>query len=479
MRKNVLLLLVLFFFSGCFQCSNPPESGILEKRIVVLYTNDEHGWLSESEYSEGGANLFGLWRDQEGYPEESSFLILSGGDNWTGPAVSTWFKGESMLEVMNEMGYAASAIGNHEFDFTVDVLKQRITEANFPYLSSNIRLKSTGDIPEFVTPYIIKTVAGLQVGIIGLTTRSTPWSTFPDYVRDYNFVPYADALNEIVPQVREAGADILIVIGHVCREELEDLVPLAKELDICLLTGGHCHKRYSEKIDGIVLMESGSFLTGYARAEIVYDTESEKVLSVSHRTVENQGGTPDLSVQKVVEKWEGQLDSSLSAVIGYASEEIDRNSTEMGNMVTDSWLFVYPNADISLTNRGGIRQSIPQGDITLETIVGVLPFENSILELRLTGTQLIECIGFLEVGGMTTIGGYFLADGTPIQGDSTYKVLTTDYLYARDDNLFSTYDPNPYDTSIHYRQPVIDWIQSLNSSAQNPVNNHLNNTPRR
>ena len=136
MKKTFLTVLLSCLFilvSGCFQCSNPPESTAPEKRIVVLYTNDEHGWLSESDYSDGGAKLFGLWRDQEGYTAESNFLILSGGDNWTGPAVSTWFKGESMLEVMNEIGYAASAIGNHEFDFTVDVLKQRITEAIFPY----------------------------------------------------------------------------------------------------------------------------------------------------------------------------------------------------------------------------------------------------------------------------------------------------------------------------------------------------------
>jgi 2',3'-cyclic-nucleotide 2'-phosphodiesterase (5'-nucleotidase family) len=282
-----------------------------------------------------------------------------------------------------------------------------------------------------------------------------------------------------VPHVRGAGADILIVIGHVCREELEDLVPKAKEFGICLMAGGHCHQRYSEKIDDVVLMESGAFLTAYTRAEIVYDIESEKVLNVSHHTVENQGGVADIGVQQVVNRWEAQLDSSLSQVIGYAGAEIDRNSTEMGNLVTDSWLFVYPNADVSLTNRGGIRQSIPQGDITLETIVGVLPFENSILELKLTGAQLIECIGYFEVGGMTTIGGYFLSDGTPIHGDSVYHVLTTDYLYARDDNLFSTYDPNPYDTSIHYRQPVIDWITSLNSTLQNPVNDHLDATPRR
>jgi 2',3'-cyclic-nucleotide 2'-phosphodiesterase (5'-nucleotidase family) len=119
------------------------------------------------------------------------------------------------------------------------------------------------------------------------------------------------------------------------------------------------------------------------------------------------------------------------------------------------------------------------GNITLATIVGVLSFENSIVELELTGTQLINSTGNLLVGGMTTIGGYFLSNGTAIHADSMYQVLTTDYLYSREDYNFSMYDPDPYNTSIHYRQPVIDWIHSLQTSTTDPLNNYLDNTPRR
>jgi len=148
-------------------------------------------------------------------------------------------------------------------------------------------------------------------------------------------------------------------------------------------------------------------------------------------------------------------------------------------MITDSWLFVYPHADIALINRGGIRQSIPPGNITLKTIVGLLPFENTIIELKLTGHQLIECSKGLEIGGMTTIGGYNRLHGASISPDSIYSVLTTDYLYARDDLNFRKYDPNPYNTSIHFRQPVIDWLKSLKTTEKNPVNNYLDPANRR
>jgi 2',3'-cyclic-nucleotide 2'-phosphodiesterase (5'-nucleotidase family) len=377
------------------------------------------------------------------------------------------------------MGYTASAIGNHEFDFTVDILRQRIKQAQFPYLSANIRTKSTCEIPDFAVPYIIKNVNDVKIGVVGLTTTSTPWSTFPDYVVEYNFIPYADALHEIVPEVKSKGAELLIVIGHICREELQDLVPVAKELGISILTGGHCHQLYSDKIDGIVLFEGGSFFASYAKADIIFDSEADTVISISHSIHKNEDGSEDIQIKRVVQKWEAELGASLSEIIGYASAEIGRNSVEMANMITDSWLFVYPQADVALTNRGGIRQSIPAGNITLETIVGLLPFENSILELKLTGKELIECIDRLEIGGMTTIGGYYLEDGTPVSSDSVYSVLTTDYLYARDDHIFSTYDPQPYNTSIHFRQPLIDWLKSLKTTEQNPVNNYLDTTARR
>jgi len=149
-------------------------------------------------------------------------------------------------------------------------------------------------------------------------------------------------------------------------------------------------------------------------------------------------------------------------------------------MVIDSWFYTFPYADATMTNAGGIRQSIPAGDISMATIVGLLPFTNSIIQLELNGGQLINCIEKdIIVGGMTTIGGYKFSDGTPINNNQNYSVFTIDYVYSRDDYKFSLYDPNPYTTSSHYRQPLIDWIKILNTSVSDPLNNYLNSTPRR
>ncbi|MEE9431285.1 MAG: bifunctional UDP-sugar hydrolase/5'-nucleotidase [Melioribacteraceae bacterium] len=476
----VLVVLVYLFAISC----KDNNSGIVDpknegKKIVILYTNDEHGWMEPTSTTGGAAGMVGLWHEKEGYTKDGAYLILSGGDQWTGPAISTWYQGDSMAEVMNQMNYTAAAIGNHEFDFKIEELQKRVEQLNFPLLSANIREKSTGKIPDFATPYIIKEVDGVVIGIIGLTTTTTPLTTFPTHVIDYDFIPYSTALNEIVPKVKSEGTELLIVIGHICENEMEALVPLANELGISVIGGGHCHALVNKLVNGVALIEGGSFMQNYGKVEIWFDDENNKVNNLIPTVHNNIGGSPDAQIATIVAKWKTKISSSLSEVIGYTNKEIDRHSTEMYNMITDSWLITFPDANVSLTNTGGIRQSIPAGEITLETIVGVLPFANSIVKLELTGDELIGGIRNLVVGGMTTVGGYKLSDGTSIKNNLTYNVLTTDYLYARPDFSFQNDDPSPNQTSVHYRQPTIDWIRSLNTSASNPINNYLDFTARR
>lgn len=449
------------------------------RNLVVLYTNDEHGWMEATENTGGAAGMVGLWKEKEGYVQDSSFLILSGGDMWTGPAISTWFQGESMTEVMNAMGYNAAAIGNHEFDFRVEGLRARLEQSDFPFLSANIREKVTGNIPDFAKPYAIQEVNGVQVGLIGLTTITTSTSAFPDYVADYDFIPYEDALEEIVPQVKAEGAELFIVLGHICHDEMQALAPTAAALGIAVIGGGHCHERVFDKVEGVALIESGSSLEAYVKVDIEFDTSGDTVVSITADVYDNSGGTPDPAVAAIVAQWRIRADAELSNVIGYVDSTIKRWLPAMHNMVTDAWLEAFPLADISATNRGGFRQDIPAGDITLATIVGVLPFENSIVELGLTGAQLINYIEAAHpvVGGMTTIGGYTRADGTLIAVDSTYIVLVTDYMYSRPDTL-PVYDPEPYNTSVNWREPVIEWIRARNTSSLTPLDAYLDTVAR-
>ncbi|MFC1618533.1 bifunctional metallophosphatase/5'-nucleotidase [Candidatus Neomarinimicrobiota bacterium] len=473
-----ILLFFLLFIPGCKEQATQPN-GEIQRQLVILYTNDEHGWMEATASTDGAAGLMGLWREEEGYTDDGPFLVLSGGDMWTGPAISTWFQGESMVEVMNAMEYDAAAIGNHEFDFQVAGLYDRLEQAEFPFLSANIREKATGNIPDFAQPYIIEEINGIQVGLIGLTTISAPTSTFPDYVKDYDFIAYDEALSEVTPQIQSAGAELIMVVGHITQYEMRALASTAASLGIAIVGGGHDHRRVAEMQDGVALIEGGGEMKSYAKVELAFDTEADTMISLAVSNHDNVGGTPDAEVGGIVSYWAAQEDAALSEVIGYLSATIFSYSPAMHNMVTDAWLAAFPQAAISATNRGGFRADITAGDITLGTIVGVLPFENSVVELEITGSELISYIQNENpvVGGMTTMGGYFHTDGTPISNDSTYSVLVTDYMWSASSSL-PVYDPEPYPTNANWRDPVIDWIRAQNTTAADPLDNYLDTTVR-
>ena len=476
MKTKLLFLALLIsslFISACKQQSSELSE---PKEISIIYTNDDYSWMEPTDKTDGAAGLAALWKASK---NTDNTLIISGGDMWTGPAISTWFKGISMVEVMNALGYDVAVLGNHDFDFSIDTLAYRIkNQINFPIISANIIEKSTGKIPNFINPYVIKELNGVKVGIIGLTTTSTPYTTFPENVKDYLFTSYADAIDKYAPIVKNEGADVIIIVAHICEKEMAELTKTAAKYNIPLIAGGHCHERVNSHINGLTLIESGSYYENYVKVNLKYYPETGKTIVENSEIIPNTSGNVDTEIEAIVKKWQDKTEAALSQEIGYCSKTINENSAAMANMVCDSWLISFPEADVSITNQGGIRQDIPQGTISLKTIVGLLPFENSIVELELTGSQLIECIDNYLLGGMTTIGGYKLLDGTPIEADKTYKVLTTDYLSSADDE-FKKYDDTPYDLSVNYRQPLIDWIKSLNTSSANPLNNHLDHTARR
>lgn len=482
MKKYLITAIIgIAFFTSCNYSSNKSINTSSEDSLVqitIFYTNDEHGWFQQIGENDGAAGLMGLWKQKENYTSSENFLILSGGDNWTGAAGSTWFQGESMVQIMNALEYDATAIGNHEFDFSVDILNKRLSEMKFPILAANMYYKNSDSIPHFVKPYIIKEIEDVQVGILGLASRSTPYTTFPDNIVDFEFTSYSEAIDFYAPKMKEQGADVLVLTSHLCEHELEELSPIAKKNGIVVMGGGHCHQKIAKQFNDVVIIGSGDNMRNYAKVEFVYNKNKHRSESFKFGVVSNDQKIIDKEINNLVHVWNEKTNKILSEVIAYTSNDIPKTSIEMWNMVCDSWLYSFPNADVSITNSGGIRQDILAGDITMETMVGLLPFENILLELELTGKQLIECVDGFILGGMTTIDGYKLLDGTPIDEQKLYTVITTNYIYSQPNLNFSVYDDDPYNTGVHFRQPLIDWLKSIKTSRSNPLGNYLDSTPR-
>jgi 2',3'-cyclic-nucleotide 2'-phosphodiesterase (5'-nucleotidase family) len=479
-RAILPFLALALLLPACAPGARPASADLRE--ITILYTNDEHGWIAAGEEHGGAAGMLGLWR-AAGYTEDAAYLVLSGGDTWTGPAISSWFDGEPAVDLMNAMGYDAVAVGNHEFDFGLDGLRERAAQAEFSFLAANIRDATTGEPVDFALPYVVQDVGGVPVGVIGLASLETPETTMPTYVAGLTFVPYAEALAEAVPQARADGAALIVVVGHLCSPEMIALAPAAADLGVAMIGGGHCHESFQREVQGVQLIEAGAYMRAYARVDLVFDVAAEQVRSVDAAIVRNTAGEPDAEATALVARWQAEVDEALLHVIGYTERKIGQRSPTMFNLVTDAWLDAYP-ADIAMSNPGGFRQDLPAGEITLADVVGVLPFDNVLVDVELTGAQVIasyEHSGARRpaIAGMTARGGYKLRDGSPIDPEATYRVLVNDFMYAGGDGYrFNEYDPDAYVTGIDWRQPVIDWISALGTTEADPLDNYVDATPR-
>ena len=449
--------------------------------VSILYTNDEHGWMEGQDTGKSAANLMGLWRDEHNYSADGNFLILSGGDNWTGPAISTWFDGASMVEVMNTMQYTASAIGNHEFDFGLDALQQRLDEAHFPYLSANLRY-ADGSFPTDlgIAPFAIIEMDGIQIGITGLTTTATPVTTNPVTVADFLFLDYADALAEIVPEMQAAGADLILVPSHVCVNELVDLINQTADLGIHLFGAGHCNERIADEFNGTVMLGGGAHFGRYAFATFEVNPAQNSVTPLEYGVRVNEAADDDPAVLAVVEKWQNAAADELNVTIGYLDQEIPIRSDTMQRLITHAWLWGYPTADVAITNLGGMRDSWHPGELTFADILSVMPFDNVLVEVHLTGSELIQVLNRTNdaIAGVTRQSGQWLLDKTeqPIERDVVYSLLVNDFMYAGGDGYspLAIFDPEAYNTAIDWRQPVIDWMLEQASTPESPLDAAIN-----
>lgn len=482
MRLYILLSVCVSLLSSCAAQSLSAAEGVREgidiRELTVLYSNDEHGWMEGTEPGRGAANLMGLWREREGYSEDGPFLLLSGGDHWTGPAISTWFEGEGMVDVMNAMAYDATAIGNHEFDFGLDNLERRIRQANFPYLAANIQWKENETLPSElgILAYTMTEVNDLAIAIVGLSTTNTPATTNPINIVDLEFLDYEPVLRETVAQLRKEDPDLLFVVAHVCMEALRPLAAAVADLNISLMGGGHCNQLVAERVGETILLESDGHFRNYARAHFEYDIANDRLLSSSYSAEQNRSGESDAVVERIVSSWRAATEAELDTVLGFSSREYQRSDDRLQRAVTQSWLEIDNNADIAVNNRAALRASLPSGELTLAGIVGLLPFENTVVAVELSGSEILEMLAQGEnsfVSGLIrTENEWLLAKtGRLLDASQAYRVLVNSFMYEGGAGFgtIAESDPAGFDTAIHYRQPLIDWLLRQASSASQPL----------
>jgi 2',3'-cyclic-nucleotide 2'-phosphodiesterase (5'-nucleotidase family) len=321
----------------------------------------------------------------------------------------------------------------------------------------------------------------LKIGIIGLANQDTPSMVNPTTLMDFEFIDYDIALQEVVTDLNAVEVDLILVASHLCRSQLIQLAASVEDLGISFFGGGHCHERFSQVVNEAVLLGGGSNLRSYAYATFTVSSTGEAIQLTDFGTADNQGGTPDPQVADIAARWQERTDAELDVGIGHLAKAVPNRSDLMAALITEAWLWSYP-ADIAITNWGGMRADIPAGDITIAHIINVMPFDNVLMDVSLTGDQLIQVLesgDYLPaVGGLYLEGGkwYLKPSGAEIDLEATYNLLTTDFLYqGGDDYQISKFDPLAYNTAINWRQPVIDWILAQESSPTDPLDEEITN----
>jgi 5'-nucleotidase/UDP-sugar diphosphatase len=478
-----------------------PAAQAAPETVTVLVTGDENGHLlpnTEGEVKRGGAaEVLGTWVANEGHCagklggggapacKNGKTLVLSTGDHFNGPSLSSFLQGEPTAEAMAVMGYAASAMGNHELDFGREQFDKLRDTGGFPYLSSNIKPPTTTNDKQYdlgLKPWAIFERGGVKIGVVGLSVSNVAKTVMSGRFYGNAVTPYEPALQAAIPAVRKAGADLVIVIADECPTVLEPVVAKHPEWKLALLAGGHCHTPVDRKAGTTPLISPGRHWEKYLRAQLTVDASrpaGQRLVGLETKVVDVVGGpnapAPDPQLAARLQTWSKKHDELLGEKIGYTRSGLDANSATLhtwyGRAIREQ-----VKVDVAVMNKKGFRGSVQPGAITAAAVYNVMPFDNSLLTVKLKGKDLQAALDnpAAVVDGAAKKDGAWTVKGKPIDPNATYSLATFEYLYFGGDNFqFERADPNPGETGVLAQTPVIDWTRKQHSTADKPIESLL------
>ena len=459
--------------------------------LQILSMNDYHGSLAESGKNPGAAKVTQFLADQKAHNPEGT-ILLAAGDMMQGSPDSNLLYGKSVIDVMNYLTFDAMTLGNHEFDWGIGVLEERIQQAAFPVLCANIIDRRTGKSPDFVKPYIIVERKGIKVAVIGVTTQETEVTTNPRVIANYAFADPASVIRYLVPQLKQQGAQVIVVLAHlgsymnkagIITGDGAKLVRESTGSDAIIT--GHSHQTVYGKVEEIPVIQASYNGRAVGMIEMVIDSQSGTVQSSEVTVLPVPNTTvPDPAMEQFLHHSLQEIEPLKKTAVGYTRYELshDRSApvqTVLGQFVTDG-IRQTAKSDIAFCNTGGLRTSIAAGAITMGNLYEVMPFDNTLYTLDLTGKEVMEVLeyglgnkqfGMMQYAGLTIvydpqapqgnrIVSVKLLNGKPLAIDKTYKVVINDFMAAGGDGFIMLQGgKNRRDTGIFLRDSLAEVIK--------------------
>lgn len=442
------------------------ERSFADIEIKILHVNDFHGHVLpfvdkavNPSTPVGGAAYLAEAIKTERSKDPEGTLLVSSGDMFQGTAISNVSRGLPVIDFMNAVGFDASAIGNHEFDWGMDTLNALISAAHFPFISANIT-QANGESVGGTKPYVFVTRKDVRIALIGITTVETPFTTNPSNVRNLKFIEPVSVLPRIIGEVRRRGADLVVVLSHQGLDA--DKVLARKVHGIDVIVGGHSHTAMlnSMKVGDTVIVQAGSYGIYLGVLNLKLDMTTKRITDYSKdnelKTVTaGPGDSSDSDVAAMVRKYSGMIEKEFATVVGSTLTDLTRapdRESNLGDTITDA-MIESTGAEIAFHNGGGIRANIPKGDIRLDQVYSTLPFDNTLTVMDLTGSQIMKILQqsaamkkeVLQVSGLDVEYDFSRRAGSrvvrvnignrPLDYNKVYRVVTNDFLAAGGDQF--------------------------------------------
>jgi len=511
--KSVRLL--VGFLVACSHPATPPgETHPAPPRaarpvtLSIVGTNDLHGALERLPVLAGYVANLRAARAADG----GGVVLVDGGDLFQGTLESNVTEGVDVVRAYNQIGYTASALGNHEFDYGPEgprtvagagedprgALKARVREAKFPFVASNIVEQATGKPlawPNLMTSTLIE-VAGVKVGIIGASTEQTPRTTMPANFAGLAVTPPAAAIAEQAKELRARGAQVIVATMHIgsgCKnfdnpddasscnhsDELFKLLAGLPRGAVDVIVAGHTHAGIAHRLEGVAVIESYSSGRAFGRVDLQIGADGRVAaahIARPHRLCEGEKdgsaapmascapgeyeGKPviaDPAVQHIVDEALARAGERRREKLGITIAQTIRRAhaaeSAEGNLFCDLMLAARPDAQVSVTNGGGLRADLPAGELTYGQLFEAIPFDNRFALIELSGKDLRQLVtsnlqrsgGILSWGGLTAkarcsagkLDVQIRVAGKPLDDTASYKLATSDFLASGGDGMIA------------------------------------------
>ena len=372
----------------------PPDAAARRVDIRVLHTTDLHGHIRPTRDYNGRTGVGGLLRCATAIrqlrAEREHVLLVDCGDLYQGASESLLSEGRVMTRAIDALGYDAWILGNHEFDWGLDKLIARQGEAHTPVLAANIVTAEGRPQPlTRVQPFLLREIDGVRVAIIGLITPGVPSWSLPDLLGDLQFERSVDALRRVMPAVRAANPDVILLATHQGwraggDDHANEVNAIARTFpEITAIIGGHSHVvEESRSVDGVLYTQSGYYGVWLGCLDLAYDTVTRKVVDRTARVIEVADRfAPDPELSKLLAPDLARADRYEAEVVGRAADELPATPDAAGRSPAQVLICraIADAVKADIVFHGTLsKDPVQAGPITRGAILDLVPYENRI-----------------------------------------------------------------------------------------------------